>query len=224
VPRRCSSPSRTSRRSRSRADVLAGWYDVFSHFYDGALEALYAPYRARAVGALRLSPGARVLDLPCGTGQSLDALVAAVGADGAVVGVDLSAGMLKRARRRVERAGWRNVTLHRARAADVDAGLVGAPVDGVLCALGLTALPDWEATFEALFTLLAPGGRFVVLDVHAPARTIQARSVELVARADLSRRAWEPLQARCDDFVRERLPADEKKLGGELYVAVGTRR
>ena len=204
------------------------WYDLFSLFYDRALEDLYAPFRPAAIEALRLSAGASVLDLPCGTGQSLGFLVPAVGPAGAVLGVDQSRGMLRKAKRRVERAGWDNVTLRQSPASDVDADLLtsalGKPeVDGILCALGLTALPEWEAAFDRLFSLLRPGGRFVLFDVYAPERTREARSVELVARADLSREAWIPLAARCSDFEREVLPADVKKFGGELYVASGSK-
>lgn len=204
------------------------WYDLFSLFYDRALEDLYAPFRPVAIEALRLFDGARVLDLPCGTGQSFDALVPAVGPTGTVFGVDRSNGMLQRAQRRIAREGWENVVLRRAPAAEVDAELLAdalgvLEVDGVLCALGLTALPEWEEAFERMFSLLRPGGRFVLFDVYAPERTREARSVELVARADLSREAWRLLADRCSDFEREVLPADVKKFGGELYVASGTK-
>lgn len=201
------------------------WYDLFSLFYDRALEDLYRPFRPAAVAALRLSPGDTVLDVPCGTGQSVDDLLAAAGPGGQVVGVDASRGMLRRARRR---AIGRSVVLRHASAADVDAALLadatGRPdVDGVLCALGLTALPDWEAAFARLFALVRPGGRFVLFDVYAAERTRQTRTVETVARADLARRAWEPLQAAAADFERTVLPADPATFGGELYVASGTR-
>lgn len=164
------------------------WYNLFSLFYDRALEDLYAPFRTAAIDALRLSAGVAVLDVPCGTGQSFGPLVAAVGMTGAVVGIDNSRGMLRRARRRVGSAGWDNVIIQRASASDADAALVadmlGKPeVDAVLCALGLTALPRWEETFETLSALVRPGGRFVLFDVHASERTREARSVELVARA-----------------------------------------
>lgn len=200
------------------------WYDLFSLVYDRALEDLYAPFRPAAVEALRLGDGAAVLDLPCGTGQSLDLLVPAVGPTGTVIGVDASRGMLRRARRRVDRAGWDTVSLVHATAADASPARLGVEgVDGVLCALGLTALPDWEATFDRLFEVLRPGGRFVLFDVYAAERTKETRSVELVARADLSREAWRPLEARCADFSRDILPADPKTFGGELYVASGTK-
>jgi ubiquinone/menaquinone biosynthesis C-methylase UbiE len=200
------------------------WYDLFSLFYDRALEDLYRPFRPAAVEALRLRPGDAVLDVPCGTGQSLDGLAAAVGSTGRVLGVDRSAGMLRKARRRATGP----VTLRRAPAEGVDAALlaeaIGRPdVDGVLCAIGLTALPDWEATFERLFALVRPGGRFVLFDVYAAERTRQTRAVERVAQADLSRRAWEPLEARSAEFGREVLPADPATFGGELYVAWGTK-
>lgn len=205
------------------------WYDLFSLFYDRALEGHYAPFRPAAVAALRSTAGARVLDLPCGTGQSLALLADAVGPSGVVLGVDASSGMLKKAQRRVAREGWNNVVLRRELAADVDAALVEASIgagalDGVLCALGMTALPEWELAFDRLLSLLRPGGRFVIFDVHAAMRTRQSRSVELVARADLSRECWRPLAERCDDFARELLPADPKVFGGELYVASGTKR
>ena len=213
-------------RGLQKIDTM--WYDFFSLFYDRALEDLYAPFRPAAVDALRLSGGERVLDLPCGTGQSFKDLMAGVGPTGAVLGVDPSGGMLRRARKRISHAGWNNIQLWQVWAEEVDARLLtealGQPVvDGILCALGLTALPDWETTFEALFSLIRPGGRFVLFDVYAAERTRETRSVELLARADLSRKAWLPLETRCHDFSRLVLPADVKSFGGELYVAAGTR-
>lgn len=204
------------------------WYDVFSLYYDFLLEGLYRPFRETAVRELRLTPGARALDLPCGTGQSLDLLVSAVGPTGKVLGVDLSKGMLRKARRRVDRGGWQNVVLRQAPAAEVDsefiAGAMGQPrLDGVLCALGLSVLPNWESVIDSLFSLLRPGGRFVIFDVYANKRTMSRRAVELGARADLSRKLWLPLEARCNDFQREVFPSDPKKVGGELYAASGTR-
>ena len=87
----------------------------------------------------------------------------------------------------------------------------------------MTALPRWETTFDKLFSLLRPGGRFVLFDVYAPNKTRASQSVELIARADLSREAWRPLEERCADFQREVLPADSNKFGGLLYIASGTR-
>ena len=201
------------------------WYDLFARTYDRQLEGLYRPYRGAAHAALRLGPGARVLDLACGTGQNLDGLLAAIGPAGRVVGVDVSPGMLGRARERVRRLGADDrVTLVEADATRLDADDVGGGgFDGVLCTLGLTAMPAWQGAFARSFGLLRPGGRYVLLDVVAERRTLQAWLVERIARADLDRHVWEPLAAATPDFVRTPLGAPARTFGGVLYVAEGTR-
>ena len=50
--------------------------------------------------------------------------------------------------------------------------------------LGLTAFPEWEAAFDHLWALLAPGGRMAIVDVHAARPDFQGKMVNLVARAD----------------------------------------
>ena len=56
-----------------------------------------------------LQPGSRVLDVGCGTGSSFPFLVQAVGADGEVVGVEISPDLAAIARKRIEQEEWNNV-------------------------------------------------------------------------------------------------------------------
>jgi len=181
-----------------------------------------------AIEALGLPSGSRILDLPCGTGQSFEGLASYSKDGGQIIGVDYSNGMLRRAARRIDRLNLENVRLVRASVKDIDVrwleALIGRPeVDGILCSLGLTALPDWEAAFDALFALLRPGGRFVLMDVYSEDSSWSTRSVELIARAELCRKAWVPIADRCADFSRETLSTDRAKFGGELYVARGSK-
>ncbi len=204
------------------------WYDVFSLFYDGALEKLYRAPRAEAVAALRLPPGSLVIDVACGTGQNFPPLKAHLG-DGAIVGVDLSKGMLRRAERRAQKAGWTNVhlvqsSIHEFGASHLETHGNRATADGVLCALALTVIPDWETAFQRCFDLLRSGGRFAIFDVFAEKRTFQTWSTELVSGGDTSRQVWKPLQAAVNDFEMTYLPGSPRVFGGRLYVATGTKR
>jgi SAM-dependent methyltransferase len=73
--------------------------------------ALFEPVRRRAVAWLAPRAGDTVLDVGCGTGLSFELLQAAVGASGQIIGIEQSPQMIDKARQRVQRHGWRNVTL-----------------------------------------------------------------------------------------------------------------
>lgn len=204
------------------------WYNCFSIFYDRFLEKPYAPYRSAAIEKLNLPSGSRVLDLPCGTGQSFTGLAPFIGDGGRLIAVDYSKGMLGKATKRVARSNIKNVFLERASIQEVNSQWLASvsgdrELDGVFCSLGLTALPDWEESFNRLFSLLREGGRFVLMDAYSESSTWSSRSVGLIARANLSRKTWIPLADQCSDFSREILSTNRSKFGGELYVASGTK-
>lgn len=205
-----------------------GWYDLFSRFYDSSLEALYVDARRSACEALDLQPGQTVLDVPCGTGQSFDGLVAAVGSAGTVLGVDLSKGMLRKARARVDRHGWTNVFLGEADVHAVDTAwleqLRGEPVmlDRLHVFLGLSAFPRWEEAFDRLWSLLRPGGHCVVVDCYAERPNLRGRMVNLVARAEIQRKTWQPLERLAQAYELRELPS-LREHGGQLVLATGVK-
>ncbi len=103
-----------------------------------------------------LSPGERVLDVACGTGQVTVQAAQAVGASGSVLGVDLSARMVEAAQRR----GAPNTRFLR-----MDAQALSLPeshFDVVLCSLGLMYLPDPSRALLEMRRVLRPGGRVVL--------------------------------------------------------------
>ncbi|HEY0133118.1 MAG TPA: class I SAM-dependent methyltransferase [Nannocystis sp.] len=203
------------------------WYDWFASFYDRSLEPLYRDARAAAVTALAAEPGQTVLDLPCGTGQSFDGLAAAVGPGGRIIGVDLSEGMLRVAEARARRGGHRQIALrqrdvHLLDAIDLAPAGRDFQLDRLHIFLGLTAFPRWEAAFERLWGLLAPGGRCVIVDVHAAQLGLQGRLVNLIARADLRREVWRPLERRADNYEYAELTRVHAH-GGQIFVASGDK-
>lgn len=197
-----------------------GWYDWFANVYDASLEKLYADARVEAAATLDLASARRVLDVPTGTGQSLDAIVERMQGSGTIVAVDLSEGMLTRARARAEASGFAERIEFRQSDARTLADT--GPVDRLHIFLGLTAMSDYDETFSHLWDLLEPGGKVVVVDVHSATLSLQGRMVNLVARADIRRRVWEPLQAVCEDFHKTDLPADSR-YGGTLWLASGRK-
>ncbi len=118
--------------------------------------------RNNAVDAMRLRTDASVLEIGCGTGLNFSPIQRRLDSThGHIVGVDFSEHMLKRARRRVERRGWRNVDLCAADATRLD---LGRQFDAVFFAYSLSMIPDWRLALERAAAHLAPGGRIVVLD------------------------------------------------------------
>ncbi len=207
--------------------LAMGWYDLFSRFYDRSLEPLYRDARRAAVEALDLQPGLTVLDLPCGTGQSFDLLAPPLRPNGVLIGVDASSGMLDYANARIEQAGWTHVHIvpadvHAFSASRLALSIGRREVDRLHVFLGLTAFPDWEKAFDRLWDLLTPGGRCVIVDVHSASLGLQGRMVNLVARADIRRRVWEPLERVAQDYAWRQLPSRPRH-GGQLFLATGVK-
>ncbi len=151
-----------------RYRVGTRWYDVLSGEWP-----IYRVGRLSVMRDIDLAPGARVLDLCCGTGLNLPLLRGLVGTSGAVVGVDTSPEMLARARQRVAGSGWHNVELLEGDARTLGA-LLGslpgtpAPFDAVVATYALTIVPDPEQVWHQLLGVLRPGGVVGIADLGLP--------------------------------------------------------
>ncbi len=119
--------------------------------------------RRQAVEALDIRPDSRVLEVGCGTGLNFALSLARLdpARGGSLTGLDFSADMLERARRRVERAGWTNVELVCADATTME---LGRAFDRILFAYSLTMIPDWPAALARARDHLTADGVLVVLD------------------------------------------------------------
>jgi ubiquinone/menaquinone biosynthesis C-methylase UbiE len=145
------------------ASKVRQYYTANARRYD-LLMRPFAGVRQRAIEQLALTPGTRVLELGCGTGTSFAALLAAVGSQGSVIGVDLIGAMLRVAHAKAYQAGWTNVQLIQARAEQLP--LAPDTVNAVLVFYSNDVLTNPDALDHAL-TALRPGGRFVIAGARA---------------------------------------------------------
>ena len=117
--------------------------------------------RPRAVARLNLRPGDQVLEVGCGTGRNLSYLSRAVGPDGRVYGVDISEGMLAKAKLLCDKKGLSNVTLLHTDAAETEMPQV---VDGAIFSLSYATMRYRKQILRRAWKQLKPGGRLVMLD------------------------------------------------------------
>jgi arsenite methyltransferase len=111
----------------------------------------------------RIEPGLTVLDLGCGAGTDLLIAAQMVGPDGRVIGVDMTATMLARARASAQAMGLAGVELHESLIESLP--LPDASVNIVISNGVIDLIVDKDAVFSEIDRVLRPGGRLQVADV-----------------------------------------------------------
>ncbi len=150
-----------------------GLYDLWSRFYDATFGRLVHKRQQRAIQALDLKPGDRVLDLGVGTGMTLPLYPH----DVRVVGFDLSRGMLAKAQARCDAEGLAHVDLIQADA--MAPPLARGRFDHILITHVITVVSDPVKLLHHARRLLRPGGSIVILNhfasTYAPVRFFERR-------------------------------------------------
>lgn len=164
-------------------------------------------WRAGAVEALDLAAGETVVEMGVGTGANVPELRERVGPEGRVVGLDVTAEMLRAARRHRDRTGpgvhYLRADATRPPVRDVDA-VLGTFVAGVF--------PDPAAAVDAWCDCVGPGGRVALLNFQRSGDPLAA-----------------PLDLAFEGFVRLSAPGARLSAGShadafEARVATARRR
>jgi demethylmenaquinone methyltransferase/2-methoxy-6-polyprenyl-1,4-benzoquinol methylase len=139
---------------RGMFDRIAPVYDVMNRVMTAGLDRSWRRLTVEAV----VQPGDRVLDACCGTG---DLGLAAEREGGIVTGLDFSARMLERARRKSDSILW------------VEGDLLALPFDDAsfdtaTVGFGVRNVSDLEAALAELHRVLRPGGRLAILEITRP--------------------------------------------------------
>lgn len=125
---------------------------------------LFAPWAADLLARVGLQPGARVLDVACGTGIVARLAAPQVGATGHVTGIDRNAGMLDMAR--AQTATWRPAV--RWLAGDAEAlPFAAATFDAVFCQQSVQFFTAPARAVQEMRRVLVPGGRCALNVAHS---------------------------------------------------------
>ena len=158
-----------ARHVREVFDSVADNYDLMNDVMSLGTHRLWKRFAINMAG---LQPGQQVLDLAGGTGDLTKLMAPRVGTDGLIVLSDINASMLRNGRGHLlDRGISGNVTF-----AQVNAEQLPFPdnsFDLVTMAFGLRNVTDKQRALEAIYRVLRPGGRLLVLEFSRPAAALK---------------------------------------------------
>jgi phosphatidylethanolamine/phosphatidyl-N-methylethanolamine N-methyltransferase len=170
-------------------DTIEKAYDRWAPVYDQVFGKVFERGRMAAIEATEQHvglAGGRILEVGVGTGISL----LSYSRTNRLVGIDISAGMLRRAHERVTEHGLSNVEA----LAVMDAKHLALPdtaFDAVVAQYVITAVPDPEATLDEFVRVLKPGGEIILVN-HLGAESGFRRAFEQAFSPIARRLGWSP--------------------------------
>ena len=156
-------PASASRAVREMFTAIAPRYDLLNHLLSANVDKLWWRRTAKTFADILSRPGARALDLCCGTGDMAFALRRHA-PKAHITGADFSHAMLLRALAKSE-------NLKAMRWIEADALHLPFPdesFDLVTSAFGFRNLADYDAGLREIRRVLRPGGEFGILECSEP--------------------------------------------------------
>ena len=161
--------SEKTRHVRQVFDSVADNYDLMNDLMSFGIHRLWKRFAINMAG---LKQGQQVLDLAGGTGDLTRLMAPAAGPSGHIVLSDINAAMLDNGRRQL---------LDKGIAGNVTFALVNAEqlpfadnrFDLVTMAFGLRNVTDKQRALNAIFRVLRPGGRLLVLEFSKPVAALK---------------------------------------------------
>jgi demethylmenaquinone methyltransferase / 2-methoxy-6-polyprenyl-1,4-benzoquinol methylase len=141
-------------------DRIAERYELLNALMSAGLNRIW---NKKAVEATRLKPGARALDLACGTGSLTRDLANRVGPEGYVLGIDFSKEMIQAAQKRPRP----NIEYRIGDATHLQ-GMEDGSFDAATIAYGARNIPDLDALFGEMVRAVRAGGKVVCLEIARP--------------------------------------------------------
>lgn len=135
-----------------------------------------------AISYAEPQPGEICVDLGSGKGSDVLRMAEKTGEKGFVYGIDISEGMLEKARQNAEKFGVKNVNFIRCDLEKIE--LADAAADLVISNCTINHAGNKQAVWNEIFRILKKGGRFVVSDIYATSPIPKEFSQDPVAVAE----------------------------------------
>jgi phosphatidylethanolamine/phosphatidyl-N-methylethanolamine N-methyltransferase len=194
-------------------------YYEFSHLYDRIFTRFFYPRIVSTIRTLKISTGAKVLEVGVGTGLSLPAYPQH--AD--VTGIDLAPEMLEQAQRKVNTEGWRHVCLLQMDALDLK--FEDGQFDYITAFHVVSVVPDHITLMKEMVRVCKPGGTLVVINHF---RSRRAWLATMVDRLDpVTRKLGWRTTLKCSDLFAEvplRIERQFKTSKSSLFTVVIARK
>lgn len=159
---RCPKPVRDE---KDHASLMDDVYRYQRYIYDFTRK-YYLFGRDRLIDELAPRPGARVVEIGCGTARNL-IRIARKYPDAQIFGLDASEAMLDTAMRAIRRAGLESrIVLKHGYAEALTPGLYGleTPFDEAIFPYSLSMIPDWKQAIRAAGSSISSTGRIHIVD------------------------------------------------------------
>jgi demethylmenaquinone methyltransferase/2-methoxy-6-polyprenyl-1,4-benzoquinol methylase len=147
-------------------DHISHRYDLLNHLLSANIDKLW---RKKSIKMLHKFQPRSILDIATGTGDF--AIAAAKLNPEKIVGIDLSEGMLKVGRQKIEKRGLSH--LIELQKADSEAlPFDNNTFDAAIVAFGVRNFENLEKGLAEIYRVLRPGGAFIVLEFSLPKNTV----------------------------------------------------
>lgn len=144
-------------------DNIAPTYDLLNHSLSWGIDR---SWRRAAIDSLRPYRPRRILDVATGTGD-FAILAAKLLEPEALLGVDLSEGMMEVARQKVEREELQDVIRFQKEDC-LNLSFPNGSFDALTVAYGIRNFSDLDCGLREMHRVLRPGGRLVIIELTAP--------------------------------------------------------
>jgi ubiquinone/menaquinone biosynthesis C-methylase UbiE len=135
-------------------------FNSAADLFDAPAMSFWNRFGQNTIERIQLQPGAKVLDVCCGSGASAIPAAVKVGNTGSVLGADLADALLELARQKSQQQGLENIEF---RCGDfTNMALPSESFDAIVCVFGIFFVPDMEAAVAELWRMLRPGGKLAI--------------------------------------------------------------